>query len=437
MKIKDLTRNKYANFYDSTNLYYYNDKLNHIECYCYRFEFFFGINAIRIKTLLENIPVFLVETTMADEFISIPGEKCAIHVPKNESFTNNEFFDIDEWVNSKEQIITDDPRERCSSVLKISDILGVYIRNSNSFVPIRIFIWMDKIRDYAINNTKNKNDININASSLFDLVLFHEIGHAVMDVELYNIHPSPYLSYCNDLIYRFVEEAYANAFSLEAILEELKPCQQLFIKTFVSSQEEGYSYGLDIYQHHLYNIEQWMCVKVLFKYDYAFLLRDFWIYKDFSKIEFVQSVGHNGWLAVKNRQNKWSLIDSFSQIRLKGFKEYHSFWSFDVNGLCLVRLNSSEGYLYGYINKKGEEQIPVEYDYLYSYENGITIAKNRGSYGAIDLNNNIIIPFSLPYLDVRGFRNGRASVKNVEGKWGVIDTSGKLIVPCTSDEIIL
>ena len=79
----------------------------------------------------------------------------------------------------------------------------------------------------------------------------------------------------------------------------------------------------------------------------------------------------------------------------------------------------------------------MEYDYLYNFENDITIAKKDGWYGAIDLNNQIVIPFNLPYEDVRGFRNGRAAVKNAADMWGVIDTTGKEIVPCTSDEIIL
>ena len=103
----------------------------------------------------------------------------------------------------------------------------------------------------------------------------------------------------------------------------------------------------------------------------------------------------------------------------------------------MVKLDQDSGYLYGYVNEQGVEQIPVEYDHLYSFENGITIAKKDGWYGAIDINNQIVIPFNLPYEDVRGFRNGRAAVKAYSDKWGVIDTKGKLIVPCSSDEIIL
>jgi hypothetical protein len=40
-------------------------------------------------------------------------------------------------------------------------------------------------------------------------------------------------------------------------------------------------------------------------------------------------------------------------------------------------------------------------------------------------------------VDVRGFRDGRASVKDDADQWGVINTKGELIVPCENDTIIL
>lgn len=54
-----------------------------------------------------------------------------------------------------------------------------------------------------------------------------------------------------------------------------------------------------------------------------------------------------------------------------------------------------------------------------------------------NLNNNIVIPFNLPYEDVRGFRDGRSSVRDANGKWGVIDIQGNLIVPCENNNIVL
>ena len=167
------------------------------------------------------------------------------------------------------------------------------------------------------------------------------------------------------------------------------------------------------------------------------MLKPFWKDKDIHELKYVESVGRKGWIAVKGRDDKWGIMELPRQLMVKGFNRYNSFWSFDDNGLCMVRLDLPKGYAYGYVNEEGIEQIPVEYDYIYSFENGITVAKKEGKYGVIDLNNNIVVPFGLPYVDVRGFRNSRASVKDSSGKWGVIDTAGNLIVPCTNDNIVL
>ena len=269
------------------------------------------------------------------------------------------------------------------------------------------------------------------------LVVFHEIGHALMDVELYGIHPSPHFSYSSDYVYRFIEEAYANGIALSIVYDNLKSQEQDFIKDFVLSQGAGYARGWDLRDYHL-EIDQWLSIKVLFNYDIACSIIDCWKNNHQELVpECVQSVGHNDWLALKDRHDKWGIIELPSQKDIIGFKKYDSFWSFDENGLCMVRLDQQKGYLYGFVNEQGVEQIPVEYDHLYSFENGITIAKKDGRYGAIDLNNNTVIPFNLPYEDIRGFRNGRASVKDRNEKWGVIDTNGKLIVPCVNNNIVL
>ena len=53
------------------------------------------------------------------------------------------------------------------------------------------------------------------------------------------------------------------------------------------------------------------------------------------------------------------------------------------------------GVLYGYVNEEGEEQIPVEYEDLSSFEDGLAIAKKNDCFGAIDLNNLTVVPITL------------------------------------------
>ena len=444
MKIHDLTRGKYPTIYTSLEDLSYAENVKQMADISFEFQSLFARDRNDIGALLNSIPVFLVESSMANEYVAVPGCHCSVRVPEDiyGLSMDDDDFDIDDWVASKEGDLPkkDDPCERTSCGSVITDLLGVYMYTGDSdVIPRRIFIWMDKISDYAKNNIKAKTEINSNAHVLFDLVLYHEMSHALMDVELYGVHPSSKFTYANDYPYQFYEEAYANGLALTILMDDSNPIasqQQSFIEQFVKSQDAGYSYGWELLRHHVDNIGQWMGIKVLFSFEIVLLLNDMWKHRPFLETVF-KSVGHDGWIAVKDRNHKLGVIELPGQKAVAGFKNYDYFWSFDENGLCMVRSDQEHGYLYGYVNEKGDEQIPVEYDHLYSFENGITIAKKEGWYGAIDLNNRVVISFNLPYDDVRGFRNGRAAVKNSAGKWGVIDTSGNEIVPCTNDTIVL
>ena len=446
MKFFDLTRGKYPALYSPDQILYFSVDYTDMSVFHEdRFPQVFSNGKLDPGTLWSTIPVFLVESSMADEYVAVPECQCLIRVPKDRLLApiGSDDFDIDKWVNTKEGN-REDPRERRSSGLTINDLFGVYIyTRDEDIIPRRIFVWLDKIWDYAERNSRSKSDVTDNAFALLGLVLYHEMAHALMDTELYGVHPSPLFSYANDYPYRFMEEAYANAIALSMLLGNerhpnslISPKQLAFIESFVKQQGAGYSEGWDIYRRYHLEIDQWLGLKVLFNYEFALLLKNYWKRGFPFDITIYEDVHHQGWLAIKDHSDKWGIIELPGQAFVKGFKKYDSFWSFGKHGLCMVRLDQNPGYLYGYVNEHGEEQIPVEYDHLYSFENGITIAKKNGCYGAIDLNNQTVIPFNLPYEEVRGFRHGRAAVRNVSGKWGVIDTTGKEIIPCMSDTIV-
>ena len=382
MKIFDLTRDKYPQMYDGSDFFsQYEDQFQRTVHVTDSFQRMFQERGCRhdVEALINTVPIFLAETSMANEYIAVPGAQCSIRIPEDRYYapTDDPDFDIDEWINSKEGEKEDDPRERRPQSLSILDLLGIYIfTNDDDLIPRKIFVWMDKIMDYAKNHTKTgTQQIGSNAAALFDLVVFHEIGHALMDVELYGIHPSPNFSYGNDYVYRFIEEAYANGIALSIVYDNLKSQEQNFIKIFVLSQGAGYSHGWDL-RRELIEINQWMSIKVLFNYDIACMIRDCWKSRHALVPQCAKSVGHDGWLALKDRHDKWGIIELPSQKEIIDFKKYDYFWSFDENGLCMVR----KGNLYGYVNEQGVEQIPVEYDDLYSFENGITIAKKIWCY---------------------------------------------------------
>lgn len=134
------------------------------------------------------------------------------------------------------------------------------------------------------------------------------------------------------------------------------------------------------------------------------------------------------------RNGKWGAIDG--QMNTIVPLKYDSIWSFDSYGLCLVRKDESIGYRYGYVNIHGIEQIPVIYDHIYNFYKGVTTAKTNGRWFIIYTNNVIITELDEALVDVRHFRDdGYAKAKDKNGKWGAIDTTGKLVVPCIFNNI--
>ena len=271
LKIFDLTRGKYPQMYDGLLIYDLSPMSSFIHS--------FGGNP-DVASRLSDIPIFLVESTMEGEYISVPEEGCSVCVPPdNFSSLSGEKFDIDEWFRSKEDSVRN-LNEPISIV--INDLLGVYIYNSNNrLMPRKIFIWMDKIQKVVDEKTKAGQSKSYNAGALFDLVLYHELSHGLMDVELYGKIPASGFTY-SDYVYRCIEEAYANALSLKTLDNKdsyLLNKAKVFIKDFVQNQEPGYKDGWVLYSKDCVRakeVEQWMYAKVLFNDDVALEIRNFW-----------------------------------------------------------------------------------------------------------------------------------------------------------------
>lgn len=53
------------------------------------------------------------------------------------------------------------------------------------------------------------------------------------------------------------------------------------------------------------------------------------------------------------------------------------------------------------------------------------------------LHNNIIHDFDLDYPDMRELRNGYATMKDAQDKWGAIDSKGNVVIPCKYDSLVV
>lgn len=87
--------------------------------------------------------------------------------------------------------------------------------------------------------------------------------------------------------------------------------------------------------------------------------------------------------------NFYWVYDEVTKFMLKYDYAYNS-----SEDLALVRLNDK----YGYIDKQGNEVIPLKYDDAYNFSNGLARVELAGKYGYIDKQGNEVIP--LKYFDL-------------------------------------
>lgn len=99
------------------------------------------------------------------------------------------------------------------------------------------------------------------------------------------------------------------------------------------------------------------------------------------------------------------------------------------------KVQTYDRYKWGIINSKGILILAPQYVQIYiSDDKTLFSVKNREKgYGVINCNGDIVIPFG-EYSIIDGYTNGYARVKK-DGKWGIIDTTGRVVLSLEYDEI--
>lgn len=165
----------------------------------------------------------------------------------------------------------------------------------------------------------------------------------------------------------------------------------------------------------------------------------------------------NGMAAVK-LNGKWGFIDENGKEIIPAIYDYVTSFS---NGMAAVELNGKCGYIdsagnlavpaiydksnffgktagvvwlnrkYGAVDRTGKIIVPVEYDLVYEYENGeyFSVGQN-GKEGMYDKSGRLVIP--VVYDDLL-IDDGMALMER-NGKWGVIDFTGKVLAQPQYDE---
>jgi hypothetical protein len=89
--------------------------------------------------------------------------------------------------------------------------------------------------------------------------------------------------------------------------------------------------------------------------------------------------------------------------------------------------------LYGFINEKGREIVPLQYGEANDFSEGLAAVENdtTGAWGFVNGKGREVI--SLKYQEVYNFQNHLAAVRDSTDSWGFIDANGKIIFPCKYD----
>ncbi|MFP5112294.1 WG repeat-containing protein [Bacillaceae bacterium C204] len=93
-----------------------------------------------------------------------------------------------------------------------------------------------------------------------------------------------------------------------------------------------------------------------------------------------------------------------------------------------VEIDKHGEYLYGYLNKRGKEVIPLIYETAGDFEKGKAVVKSKdGNFQLIDLTGKVIQTY--PYTFVGNYGEGLLSFKESnDGKIGFIDEQGKTVI---------
>nr|WP_263323215.1 WG repeat-containing protein [Neobacillus sp. Marseille-Q6967] len=152
-------------------------------------------------------------------------------------------------------------------------------------------------------------------------------------------------------------------------------------------------------------------------------------------------INEDGYFIVKP---KYDAIEPFSEGRAvvidnQGFKvidesgkeitsKAYSFIQNFQEGRAAVGEQDKESgrYLYGYLNRRGKEVIPLSYESASPFELGKTVVKlKEGNYALIDLNGKILERYFYPFVDQYG-QGLLAFKRTLDGKWGYMDEHGTI-----------
>ncbi|WP_422773945.1 WG repeat-containing protein [Plantactinospora sp. WMMC1484] len=137
----------------------------------------------------------------------------------------------------------------------------------------------------------------------------------------------------------------------------------------------------------------------------------------------------------------WELIDETGELLVEASAGYLGVGSFS-DGLAWVSRDGTGGWIA--IDKSNKVVIPVGFEDVRPFRRGIA-AVRRGGWGAVDKTGKVVLPtrytgFSTALTDGRyvdGFTDEGLAIVDVNGRKGVVDRSGQVLVPPAHPALVI
>ena len=140
-------------------------------------------------------------------------------------------------------------------------------------------------------------------------------------------------------------------------------------------------------------------------------------------------------LASVGKDGKYGFINKTGEEVIPVGK-YESAWRPFSDGLAVagkrILIDGGPTYRveYGFIDKTGVVAIPFEYSFVSTFSDGLAAVRKGGKLGVVDTTGKVVIP--LEYDNIGVFSEGLMSF-NKDGKQGYMDRDGKVVISLSAD----
>ena len=133
------------------------------------------------------------------------------------------------------------------------------------------------------------------------------------------------------------------------------------------------------------------------------------------------AIPHKELIVTRNEFGKYGYLNNDKEIVIDFL--YDGAYDFSEGFARVYKTINNQDY-YGFIDKVGNEKVPLKYEFASDFSEGLALVRSNKLFGYVDCSNKIVI--DLQYYDANSFSNGSAKVEK-NSSYFYINKSGKRI----------